>query len=111
MPLSTPKSAELQPNNLKALTVLADAEVKLSQWQEAEAVFERILAIKKTTLTRCWDRALQLGDEGLRVRSFHTWILVAAGSDAGTRAFLSFPKPMLAWDEQRMLNTRQACTI
>jgi Tfp pilus assembly protein PilF len=43
----TAKAAELQPNNLKALTVLADAEVKLSQWQEAEAVFERILAIKK----------------------------------------------------------------
>jgi Tfp pilus assembly protein PilF len=43
----TARAAELQPNNLKVLIVLASAEAKLSQWQDAKAVFQRILAIKE----------------------------------------------------------------
>jgi tetratricopeptide (TPR) repeat protein len=41
------KAASKQPNDLKALTLLASAEVKLSQWQDAQSVFERIIAIKR----------------------------------------------------------------
>ena len=36
-----------QPKNLKVLELLASAEEKLSQWHDAELVFERILAIEK----------------------------------------------------------------
>lgn len=41
------KAALRQPKNLKVLALLASAEEKLSQWRDAELVFERILAIEK----------------------------------------------------------------
>ena len=41
------KAASKQPNDLRALTLLASAEVKLSQWQDAQSVFQRIIVIKR----------------------------------------------------------------
>jgi len=41
------KAALRQPKNLKVLALLASAEENLSQWQDAQNVFERILAIEK----------------------------------------------------------------
>lgn len=40
------RAADKQPGDRGVLTLLASAEVKLSQWQDARGVFERILAIK-----------------------------------------------------------------
>jgi tetratricopeptide (TPR) repeat protein len=41
------KAALRQPKNLKVLALLASAEENLSQWQDAQTAFERILAIEK----------------------------------------------------------------
>ena len=41
------KAALRQPKSLKALALLASAEENLSQWQNAQSGFERILAIEK----------------------------------------------------------------
>ena len=41
------KQTELQPNDLDAFVLLASVKVKLSQWQEAEAVLQHILAIRE----------------------------------------------------------------
>jgi tetratricopeptide (TPR) repeat protein len=38
------KATELRPNDLTALALLAAAEVKLSQWQDAEPIFKKILS-------------------------------------------------------------------
>jgi len=40
------KAAQLRPNDLNALALLAAVDVKLAQWQDAEPVFKRILAVK-----------------------------------------------------------------
>lgn len=45
--LFSARAAEKHPGDLSVLKLLASADVKLSQWQEARAVFERILALKK----------------------------------------------------------------
>lgn len=39
------KAVQLRPNDPKALALLAEADVKLARWQDAEPVFERVLAI------------------------------------------------------------------
>ena len=41
------KAALRQPKNLKVLALLASAEENLSQWQDAQTAFERILGIDK----------------------------------------------------------------
>jgi tetratricopeptide (TPR) repeat protein len=38
------KATELRPNDLTALALLAASEVKLSQWQDAEPIFKKILS-------------------------------------------------------------------
>ena len=40
------KQTELQPNDLDAFVLLASVKVKLSQWQEAEAILQHVLAIR-----------------------------------------------------------------
>jgi tetratricopeptide (TPR) repeat protein len=45
------RAAEKQPTDSSVLALLAAAEVKLSQWREAQSVFERILTIKKNDVT------------------------------------------------------------
>ena len=45
------KQTELQPNDLDAFVLLASVKVKLSQWQEAEAVLQHILAIREDDAT------------------------------------------------------------
>ena len=40
------KAAQLRPNDLTGLALLAETEVKLAKWQEAKPVFEHILALK-----------------------------------------------------------------
>jgi Tfp pilus assembly protein PilF len=40
------RAVESQPNDVTALRLLATADVKLAQWQEAKHAFERILAFK-----------------------------------------------------------------
>jgi len=41
------KETELQPNDIEAFVLLASAKVKLSQWQDAEAILQHILAIRE----------------------------------------------------------------
>jgi Tfp pilus assembly protein PilF len=41
------KQTELQPNDLDAFVLLASVKVKLSQWQEAEAILQHILAVRE----------------------------------------------------------------
>lgn len=41
------KAVQADPEDLDALRLLSDAHVELSQWQDAQGVFERILALKK----------------------------------------------------------------
>jgi Tfp pilus assembly protein PilF len=41
------KQTELQPNDLDAFVLLASVKVKLSQWQEAEAILHHILTIRE----------------------------------------------------------------
>jgi len=45
------KAALRQPRNPKVLALLASAEENLSQWQDAQSAFERILAIEKDDST------------------------------------------------------------
>ena len=40
------KAAQLRPNDVTALALLAETEVKLARWRDAEPVFERVLALK-----------------------------------------------------------------
>ena len=40
------KAAEIQPNDLNALALLAAVDVKLSHWQDAEPLFEKIISMK-----------------------------------------------------------------
>ncbi len=40
------KAAELRPNDLNALELLASIQVKLAMWQDAEPVFKKILAVR-----------------------------------------------------------------
>jgi Tfp pilus assembly protein PilF len=44
------KAAEREPGNPNVLALLASAEVKLSQWQDAETVLERVLSLKRDDL-------------------------------------------------------------
>jgi tetratricopeptide (TPR) repeat protein len=41
------RAAEIQPDNANVLELLAAALLKLSRWQDAEGIFERILVLKK----------------------------------------------------------------
>lgn len=60
------KAADKQPGDRSVLALLASAEVKLSQWQDARAVFERILAIKKDDE----DSLLGLGECELELKQY-----------------------------------------
>jgi tetratricopeptide (TPR) repeat protein len=58
-------SAE-RPGDSSVLALLASAEVKLSQWQDARSVFERILAIKQDDV----DSLLGLGECELELKQY-----------------------------------------
>jgi tetratricopeptide (TPR) repeat protein len=60
------KAADRQPLDLSALALLASAKVRLSQWQDARSVFQRILAIKKNDV----DSLLGLGDCELELKQY-----------------------------------------
>jgi tetratricopeptide (TPR) repeat protein len=63
---SSARAVEKQPRDLNALALLASSEVKLSHWQEARSVFERILAIKSDD----GDSLLGLGDCQLELKQY-----------------------------------------
>jgi tetratricopeptide (TPR) repeat protein len=63
---SLSRAASQRPGDRSVLVLLASAEVKLSQWQDARTVFERILAIDKNDE----DSLLGLGDCELELKQY-----------------------------------------
>ena len=51
------RAVDSQPNDVASLQLLATADVKLAQWQEAKNTFERILTLRPKTWSLCWASA------------------------------------------------------
>lgn len=64
------KAVEQQPNNLTALALLAAADVKLSQWKDAEPIFQKILAAKPDDVSAL----LGLGHCDLELKNYQSSI-------------------------------------
>jgi tetratricopeptide (TPR) repeat protein len=60
------RAVESQPNDVNALRLLATADVKLAQWQEAGHAFERILAFKNDDV----ESLLGLGQCELELKNY-----------------------------------------
>jgi tetratricopeptide (TPR) repeat protein len=62
------RAVELHPNDVNALQLLANADVKLAHWQEAETAFKRILAFKSDDA----ETLLGLGQCELELKDYQT---------------------------------------
>lgn len=60
------KAVNMTPNDVKALELLAEIDVKLSNWQEAKSTFERLLTIKPGDTTAL----LGLGHSELGLKNY-----------------------------------------
>jgi tetratricopeptide (TPR) repeat protein len=60
------RAVESQPNDVNALRLLATADVKLAQWQDAQHAFERILAFKNDDV----ESLLGLGQCELELKNY-----------------------------------------
>ena len=60
------RAVEAQPNDVAALQLLADVDVKLAKWQEARNAFERILAFKTNDV----DSLFGLGQCELELKNY-----------------------------------------
>jgi Tfp pilus assembly protein PilF len=60
------RAVESQPNDVNALRLLASADVKLAQWQEARQAFERILSFKSDDV----ESLLGLGQCELELKNY-----------------------------------------
>jgi tetratricopeptide (TPR) repeat protein len=60
------RAVESQPNDVNALRLLATADVKLAQWQDAKHAFERILAFKNDDV----ESLLGLGQCELELKNY-----------------------------------------
>lgn len=64
------RAVSAQPNDVPALQLLATADVKLAQWQEAESAFERIRALKGDDV----ETLLGIGQCQLELKKYETAI-------------------------------------
>jgi tetratricopeptide (TPR) repeat protein len=60
------RAVEAQPNDVAALQLLADVDIKLAKWQEARNAFERILAFKTNDV----DSLFGLGQCELELKNY-----------------------------------------
>ena len=103
------RAAQIQPNDPHALALLAAVKLRLSQWQDAKAIFERILVLKKDDVPSL----LGLGhcelDSKIIRRQLTRWSTCCNRIRPRLLRTFSYQKPSTAWAGRTKRSTRQTC--